>query len=98
MAIQSSGLPQWLSGKEWVYNAGAAGDVGLIPGAERSPGTGPDRPLQYSWASLCGSAGKESACNGESWVQSLAWEDLLDSRAHAPQQEKPQQREPRYRN
>ena len=42
------GLPQWLSGKEWVYNAGASGDVGLIPGAERSPGTGPDHPLQYS--------------------------------------------------
>jgi len=26
----------------------------------------------------CGSAGKESACNAETWVQSLGWEDPLD--------------------
>ena len=27
----------------------------------------------------CGSAGKESACNaGETWVQSLGWEDPLE--------------------
>jgi len=25
-------LPQWLSGKESAYNAGAAGDMGSIPG------------------------------------------------------------------
>ena len=28
----------------------------------------------------CGSAGKESASNGESWVRSLVWEDLLEKR------------------
>ena len=28
------GLPQWLSGKESACNAGAAGDVGSIPGQE----------------------------------------------------------------
>jgi len=28
------GLPRWLSGKESTCNAGAAGDVGLIPGCE----------------------------------------------------------------
>ena len=34
------GLPQWLSGKESTCNAGAAGDMGLIPGWGRSPGGG----------------------------------------------------------
>ena len=28
------GLPRWLSGKEFTYNAGDAEDVGLIPGGE----------------------------------------------------------------
>ena len=32
------GLPQGLSGKQSTCNAGAAGDVGSIPGSERSPG------------------------------------------------------------
>ena len=40
-----------------------AEDPGLIPGLGRSPGEGICYPLQYSWASLVGSAGKESACN-----------------------------------
>ena len=31
-----AGLPQWLSSKESICNAGAAGDMGLIPGLERS--------------------------------------------------------------
>ena len=26
----------------------------------------------------CGSAGKESTCSGETWVQSLGWEDPLE--------------------
>ena len=26
----------------------------------------------------CGSAGKESACNAETWVRSLGWEDPLE--------------------
>ena len=26
----------------------------------------------------CGSAGKESACNGKTWVRSLDWEDPLE--------------------
>ena len=41
-------LPWWLSGKEFASNAGAAGDVGSIPGLERFPGGGHDYPLQYS--------------------------------------------------
>ena len=36
--IQAShGLPCWLSSKESTCNAGAAGDVGSIPGSRRSP-------------------------------------------------------------
>ena len=38
-------IPQWLSGKESACNAG---DLGLIPGSERSLGEGHGNPLQYS--------------------------------------------------
>ena len=41
-------LPQWLSSKESTCNSGDGGDVGLIPGWERSPGRGYGNPLQYS--------------------------------------------------
>ena len=34
------GLSRWLSGKDPPANAGDAGDVGLMPGSERSPGGG----------------------------------------------------------
>ena len=37
--------PRWLSGKE---SACSAGDLGSIPGLERSPGEGKGYPLQYS--------------------------------------------------
>ena len=39
------GLPRWLSGTE---SACQAGDGGLIPGLERSPGEGNGYPLQCS--------------------------------------------------
>ena len=39
------GLPQWFNGKESTCNAG---DVGSIPGLERSSGGGHGNPLQYS--------------------------------------------------
>ena len=42
------GLPRWLSGKESACNAGAAGDMGSIPGSGRSPGEGRGNPLQCS--------------------------------------------------
>ena len=52
---------------------------GSIPGSGRSAGEGTGYPLQYSWASLGGSAGKESACNaGDPGSQSLDWEDPLE--------------------
>ena len=34
--------------KNLLANAGDVKDVGLIPGLGRSPGGGPDNPLQYS--------------------------------------------------
>ena len=37
-----------LSGKEFDCNAGAAGDLGSIPGLGRSPAGGHGNPLQYS--------------------------------------------------
>ena len=40
--------PRSFPGKESASNAGAAGDVGSIPGLERFPGGGHDYPLQYS--------------------------------------------------
>ena len=39
-------LPWWLRCKESACNAG---DLGLIPGLERSPGEGNGTPLQYSY-------------------------------------------------
>ena len=39
------GLPRWLSGTE---SACQAGDGGLIPGLERSPGKGDGNPFQCS--------------------------------------------------
>ena len=44
----SSELPQWLSGKEPVCNAGDPGDAGSVPGLGRSPVEGNGNPLQYS--------------------------------------------------
>ena len=38
-------LPQWLSGKESASGAGDIGDMGPIPGSERSPGGGNGHPL-----------------------------------------------------
>ena len=42
-------IPQWLSGKESACNAGAAGDMALIPGLGRPSGVGHGNPLQYSF-------------------------------------------------
>ena len=56
-------LPRWCSGKEPTCSAQVAGDTGSIPEMGRSPGEGIGYAVQYSWASLVGSAGKEFACN-----------------------------------
>ena len=48
LSMLSSGLPQWLSGKEPTCNAGDVRDTGLFPGLRRSPGSGHGNPLRYS--------------------------------------------------
>ena len=60
MMLVASDFPDSSVGKGSAYNAG---DPGLIPGSGRSAGEGIGYLLQYSWASLCGSAGKESTYN-----------------------------------
>ena len=39
--------PWWLSSKESTCNAGETGDMGSIPGSQRSPGEGNGNPLQH---------------------------------------------------
>ena len=69
------GFPDSSVGKESTCNAG---DPGLIPGLERSPGEEIGYPLQYSWASLVAQLVKNLPAMQETWVQSLAWEDPLE--------------------
>ena len=61
-------------GKESTCNAG---DLGLIPGLERSTGEGIGFPLQYSWASLVAQTVKNPPVTWETWVRFLGWEDPL---------------------
>ena len=42
------GLPQWLSSKEFISNAGDTRDVGSIPGSGRSAEKGRATHFQYS--------------------------------------------------
>ena len=42
------GKPRWHSSKESTCSTGDAGDMGSIPGLERSPGGGNGNSLQYS--------------------------------------------------
>ena len=62
-------------GKESTHNVG---DLGVIPGLERSPGERNGNPLQYSWASLVAQLVKNLPTMWETWVQSLGWEDPLE--------------------
>ena len=45
MTLRLTYIPGGLAGKECAYNVG---DLGLIPGLERSPGERNGNPLQYS--------------------------------------------------
>ena len=69
------GVPWWLSGKESACNAG---DLGLIPGSERSPGGGHGNPLQYScW---------ENPMDSGAWwatVHEVAESDMTEVTEHA---------------
>ena len=57
----------------------------MIPGLGRSAGEGVG-PLQYSWASLVTQLVKNPPPMWETWVQSLAWEDLLEKNTGYPLQ------------
>jgi len=71
----TKGFPDSSVGKESTCNAG---DPGLIPGSERSPGEGIGYPLQYSWTSLVAQLVKNLPAMQETWVQSLGWDDPLE--------------------
>ena len=60
------------AGKEFTCHVG---DLGSIPGFEKSTGEGIGYPLQYSWASLVAQMVKNLPAVQETWVQSLGWED-----------------------
>ena len=48
----------------------------MIPGLGKSPGEGLSTPVFLGFPG--GSDDKESACNVETWVRSLDWDDLLE--------------------
>ena len=62
-------------GKESACNAG---DIGSIPGSERSTGEGIGYPLQQSWVSLVAQLIKNLPAMWKTQVQSLGWEDPLE--------------------
>ena len=67
----SVGVPHSSVSKEPACNAG---DPGLIPGLERSPGKRNRVPTPVFLGFPCGSAGKESTWNAED----LGWKDPLE--------------------
>ena len=70
-------FPDSSLGKESTCNAG---DPDSIPGSGRSAGEGVVYPLQYAWASLVAQLVKNPPARRETWVQSLGWEDTLETR------------------
>ena len=70
-----AGFPDNSVGKKSACNAG---DPSLIPGSGSSAEEGIGSPLQYSWASLVAQLVKNPLAMWETWVRSLAWEDLLE--------------------
>ena len=69
-------MPDSSVGKESACNAG---DPGSIPGPGRSRGEETGYPPQYSWASLVAQLIKNPPAMQETWVQSLAWEDPMET-------------------
>ena len=45
----SFGIPQWLRGKESIYNTGVIGGASSIRGLGKSPGERHSNPFQYSF-------------------------------------------------
>ena len=62
------GFPGGSAGKESACNVG---DLGSIPGLERSPGERKGYPLQYSWASLVAQLVRNPPAMWETWVRFL---------------------------
>ena len=54
-------------------------DTSSIPGSGRSAREGISYPLQYYWASLVAQLVKSLPSMQETWVQSLGWEDPLET-------------------
>ena len=69
------GFPGGSAGKESTCNVG---DLGSIPGLERSPGEGKGYPLQYSRVSLLAQLVKNPPAMWETWVQSQDWDCPLE--------------------
>ena len=65
------GLPSGSDGKESTCNAG---NLGSIPGLQRSSGRGLGNPLQYPLASLVAQLVKNAPVMQETLVPSLVWE------------------------
>ena len=67
-------FPHSSADKESACNAG---DPGLIPGSERSPGEGIGYPLQYSWTSLVAQLVENPSAMWETgfnpWVWKIPW-------------------------
>ena len=69
-SILSKGFPGSSAGKESICNAG---DLGSIPGLEKSPGEGIGYSLQYSWASLVAQLVKNPLAMRKTWVGKIPW-------------------------
>ena len=54
------------------------GNPGSIPGSGRPAREGIGYPLQDSWASIMAQLVKNLPAMGETWAQSLGWEDPLE--------------------
>ena len=74
-SLPGMGFPDSSIGKESACNGG---NLGSIPGLGRSAGEGIGYPLQYSWSSLVAQLVKNLPVMGETWDQSLGWEDPLE--------------------
>ena len=88
----SRNLLRWLSGKETACDAGDMGDVGSIPGSERSPERGNGNPVQHSclenpmdrgawWATVHGVA------NSHTWLSTHTYTHTCTLTVHLKQHE-----------
>ena len=82
------GFPGGSDGKESASNAG---DLGLVPGSERSSGEGNSNPLQYSCLEIpkdCSLRG--SSVHGDLQARILEWVAMLSSRGSSQHKDRTQ--------